>query len=230
MPEAKSVPDRWEIDKRNWSGHARRAERGIPRFAKRHDALRAAHMLEEWSRALEGLEFDEAIDDPMVLAEVDAAGRCVAGTVLSVDLENREVKPGNQRATQVPLVEIQAADASTLLEDDAVIWTSEPSVVGVIRSRTEDTAVIAVSGGHKNGTRLPTVGSPAVFAALSRFGGMSPEDPEHVPWTHGGLDDEIAGAGGGEGADDSPDLTAAELLDLPVVGAVAPDAVPGVVL
>lgn len=236
---AASAPDRWETDKKHWSAHARRAERGIPRFARRHDALRAAHMLEEWSRALEHLEFHEAIDDPMVLAELDAAGRCVSGKVTNIDLENEELKPGNKRETQVPLVEIALAGASTLLVGEAVTWSGATSVKGEIRRMSETTAVIAVMEGHKYGTRLPAPGATAVFAALSTFGGMSPDDPKEVPWTHraadapkapGGSSPEAEDAAPGAAVDGSPDLTPEELLQLPLVGAVGPEAVPAVLL
>lgn len=230
------MPNRWATDRRHWSSHARRAERGIPRFARRHDALRAARMLEEWSRALEHLGFSESIDDPMVLAELDAAGRCVSGTVTRVDLSHKEVKPGNKRATQVPLVEIELAGASTLLVGESLIWSAEPTVEAEIRSIGEQTARLAVLGGHKSGTRLPAPGATAVFAALSVFGGNSPDDPDEVPWTHRAAEDkapaaeEVAHTKDEEDEDGSPDLTAEELQALPTVGVVTPDAVPGVVL
>ena len=232
IPGAPSVPDRWKDDTRAWSAHARRAEHGIPRFARRHDALRAAHMLETWSRALERLAFQEAIDDPLVLAELDAAGRCVSGKVTKVDLTNDELKPGNKRKTQVPLVDVRLAGPSNLLVGDAVIWTGATSVEGELRSIDGTAAQIALMGGHKYGTRLPAQGATAVFAALSTFGGRSPDDPREVPWTHRAAEDPPAPAPttGDLNDDDSPDLSAEALLALPLIGAVGPDAVPGVVL
>jgi hypothetical protein len=87
-------------------------------------------------------------------------------------------------------------------------------------------AQLAVVAGHVHGTRVPTCGSHAAFAALSVFGGGSPEDPEAVPWTH-----RVPEAPEPAAADDgSPDLGVDDLLALPTVGAVGPDAVPGVVL
>lgn len=232
--EAPSVSDRWEMDKRHWGAHARRAERGIPRFARRHDALRAARMLEEWSRALERLEFHRAIDDPLVLAELDAAGRCVSGRVQRLNLDNHEVKAGNKRATQVPLVDVELETASNLLEGDSVIWTTEHKVHGEIRSINSRRASVAILGGHKGGTRLPARGSDVVFAALSTFGGLPPEGPEDVPWTHRppGTDatEGAANPAGDASADGTPDLPPEEILELPLVGQVAADDVPGVVL
>lgn len=226
IPAAAHVAARWETDVREWGRHARRAEHGIPRFAKRHGAIRAAHMLETWSRALEALDFEEAIDDPMILAELDAAGRCVTGKVTNVDLENRELKPGNKNRTQVPLLDLELAGPSLLLVGASVIWTHETGLRAEIREIDEKHVRLAIVAGHAHGTRVPTRGSHVAFAALSVFGGGSPEDPEDVPWTH-----RAPAALEAAGVDDgSPDLSTDDLLALPTVGAVAPDAVPGVVL
>ena len=236
---ARSVPGRWATDVRHWGSHARRCERGIPRFAKRHDALRAAHMLEEWSRALEQLKFQEAIDDPLILAGHDADGRCVSGRVTKVNLDNYEIKPGNVRPTQVPLIEIQVEGKSTLLTDDGVVWTTETGVGGKIRAVDQGKVTIAITEGHKGGTKLPERGAAAVFAALSIFGGNPPDDPRSTPWTHRAPqqpaveDPEYAGGAVAESDvrdDGSPDLSPEELLDMPLVGRIELDAVPGVVL
>jgi hypothetical protein len=151
--------------------------------------------------------------------------------VKSVDLDNREVKPGNKRATQVPILEISLEGSSKLLVEDDIIWTTEVDVKGEVRSIDRNTAVVAVTGGHKFGTRLPKRKQAVIFAALSMFGGNSPDDPQSIPWTHRPPSDlEEAATPADAVADGSPDLTPAELADLPIVGAVEPDDVPGVVL
>jgi hypothetical protein len=230
IPVAGSVASRWETDKRQWGAHALRAEQRIPRFARRHDVLRAAYMMEEWSGALEQLAFHEAIDDPLVLAELDAAGRCVSGKVCEVNLENHEVKPGNKNKTLVPILHIELAGPSTLLVEDSVLWAGKPTVRAEIRSIDEGKAVLAVLSGHKHGALLPARGSTAVFAAMSTFGGQSPTGPDEVPWTHRVAEEAIEPDDVGEADDGSPDLSAGELLGLPVVGVIGSDAVPGVVL
>jgi hypothetical protein len=232
IPAAPSVGERWAKDLRHWTSHALRSEKSIPRFAKRHDAIRAAHMLEEWSRALEALEFQETLDDPLIMAEIDAAGRCVTGKVTKIDTDNSEVKPGNKRRTQVPLVYVALAGASNLLPGEDVVWSGDSRVEAEVRTIDEKRALVAILAGHVGGSRLPSMGDQALFAALSTFGGRPPRDPEETPWTHR-LAEEVAG--GGDGApdaagDDSPDMTAAELAEAPVVGAVAPGDVPEVLL
>lgn len=230
LPQAPTVAERWANDIRGWTSHAWRARRGIPRFARRHDARRAAQMLEQWSKALEKLEFDEALDDPMVLAEHDAAGRCVIGTVLDCDVDNYEVKPGNKNQTLVPLLTIELAGPTRLLPGEHVVWTGWRSGWSAeLRSVKGRKAVLAVLQGHKSGERLPQVGDLARFAALSVFGGLSPDEPEQVPWTHRPADPPTTDEGSSAG-DDSPDLSVDELAQLPVLGAVPPGDEPEVVL
>lgn len=240
IPEAASVGSRWGRDIRSWSGHARRAQKGIPRFARRPDAIRAAKMLETWSSALDELEANEAFDDPLVLAELDARGRCVMGSVTSIVTVNKEIKPGNKNATMVPLVEVALAGPTRLLRDEEVVWAAERSVAAEIRSVDDANTVLAVMSGHKSGTRLPAVGDAVAFVALSVFGGMSPTDPQSVPWTHrpggdGSSTSELVGevvgysdeSGEGDGV---PDLPPSELAGMQIVGQVGPEDVPAVVL
>jgi hypothetical protein len=232
IPAAPSVERRRLADLEEWSSHAFRAQRGPPRFARRHDAVRAARSLEKWSRALEQLDFEEAMDDPMVLADVDARGECLSGPVSELDLENREVKPGNSRATQVPLVTLKLEGQHRLLRGDNVRWTADSNVHGVVRllDAKAKSAQIAVLGGHNRGTRVPQVGDFAVFTTLATFGGPAPDNPEGIPWTHRPKaervqEDEASPTVEEEG---TPDLPTDELAERPVLGLVPPGDVPGV--
>ena len=237
IPEAAHVPDRWSQDIRLWSSHARRAQRGIPRFSRRHDARRAAQLLEVWSRALEALEYEEALDDPLVLAELDAAGRCVVGKVRKVNADHREIKPGNKKATAVPLVEITLDEPTRLLPGETVLWSHNDKVTALLRSVDDKRVELAVMGGHNRGENLPRVGNRVLFAALAIFGGGSPDDPEDVPWTHRAAESnptlpesapDLASVGGPP--DEAPDLGIEELAALPLVGVVPAGDVPEVVL
>lgn len=232
IPEAAHVPERWSRDLREWSGYARRASHAIPRFKRRHDPERAARMLESWSDALQRLEYEEALDDPLVMAELDAGGGCITGVVTEADLQNKEVKPGKKRSTQVPLVTLDLEGATRLLPGDTVVWTADARVHAVVREVDGQEVVLAIMGGHVRGERVPPVGSSTVFAAISVFAGRPPRGPEHVPWTHSPGRGRSAPQNGRQAdtPDESPDMSDEELAELPVVGAVAPGEVPGVVL
>ena len=188
---------------------------------------------------MDELNANEAFDDPLVLAELDSQGRCVMGSVTTVITVNKEIKPGNVRATMVPLIEVELAGPTRLLPGESVVWAAERSVTAVIRSVDDDRPVLAVMGGHKSGTNLPSVGEVAAFVALSVFGGLPPQDPKSVPWTHrpggdGSSTSELLGEQAGfsrdtSAVDGSPDLSSDELAELPIVGQVDPGEIPAVV-
>lgn len=236
---AKSVSRRWENDVREWSDHARRAEQGIPRFARRHDALRAARTLQRWSSAQDALETDRAFDDPLVMADLDADGRCITGTVIAIDAANKEVKPGNKRQSRVPLIELELTAPTRLLEDEVVRWTGDRRIKCVVRAvdRTNElpTATLAVTQQVKAfDDEAWSVGRELMFVGLDPWEGMDPWGPDEVPWTHRDeaedTTSDLAGqASSGDGATDgSPDLAVTELAALPLLGDVPPDAEPEV--
>jgi len=232
---AASVSDRWANDVYEWGAHARRSSTGIPRFARRHNPLRAAATLQRWSSAAEELETDQAFDDPLILARLDAAGRCVTGDMASIDLDNKEIKPGGKNRSSVPLIELKLTAPTRLLAGEVVRWADDRRVKGELRAVDDDSLTVAVTGGVKAlGEACVGLGDEMVFAGLDPWGGQNPWAPDEVPWTHRPTTSELAGddsadpaAGAGDG---SPDMTTAELAEIPIVGAVGPADVPGVLL
>lgn len=231
---AASVTKRWADDVREWGDHARRSATAIPIFARRHDALRAAMTLQRWSSAAEALEVDQAFDDPLVMARLDADGRCVTGTVTTIDWDHREVKPGQKNRTKVPLIELDLTAPTRLLAGDLVRWTADRKVKGVVREIGGSTATVALAGGVKLfEAALPADGDAAMFVGLDPWEGRDPWTPDDVPWTHRPTTSELTEADAADAdapEDGTPDLTAAELAAIPVVGTVGPEGEPGVVL
>lgn len=229
---APSVSERWATDVREWSDHARRSTRGIPRFARRHDALRAARTLQRWSSAAEALETQQAFDDPMIMARLDAEGRCVTGVVVSIDTDHREIKPGGKNRTRVPLVELSLSAPTRLLAGEVVRLTVDSDVKGVLRAIDGSSATVAVVGGIKAfDASGVAIGEESVFVGLDPWGGPDPWAPDEVPWTHRETTSELAGDAAGDPSagsdDDSPDLSLDDLAAIPIVGAVGPDDEPG---
>lgn len=228
IPPASGVAERWRTDERSWTSHAIRASKGIPRFARRHDPLRAARALQQWSAAAERLETQKAFDDPLVLARLDAEGRCITGVVESLDTQNSEVKPGNSRRSSVPLIDIRLTGPTQLLVGERTRLVDDKRVAAVVRNRNGDLVRLAVMEAAKAfGEAQVTPGDEIVFAGLDPWEGQDPWGPDEVPWTHrnedGPTDDSAP-------PDDSPDMTLSELAELPIVGIVDPDDVSGVVL
>ena len=230
IPEAASVEKRYNSDLHDWTRYCWRARHGLPRFKVRHDALLAAEKLEEWSHALQELEVDSAFDDPLILAELDAQGLCIRGTVAKCDLANHEVKPGNKRRTQVPLITIKIDGPIRLLVGGRVTWVEERKVKAEIRKIPDPgdkgTVELALLQGHGKGTRTPRKGSEVIFVALEAFAGRAPETPDQVPWTHRAQEEDNSQ----EDVKDTPDMTADEILRRPLVGIRKPDEIPPVVL
>ena len=233
---AASVAGRWATDLFDWSAHARRCTKGIPRFARRHDPLRAAETLQRWSSAAEALETDQAFDDPLVLARLDAEGRCVTATVSSIDWANREVKPGNVNRSRVPLVEMSLTAPTRMLAGEVVRLTDDRRVRGQLREIDTSSATVAIIDGARAFDDLGvSAGSEAVFVGLDPWGGQDPWAPDEVPWTHReATTSDLAGDASDDptaGADDgSPDMTLDDLASIPIVGVLSPDDEPGVVL
>lgn len=227
IPEAASVASRATADRRRWGTYIWRANQGIPRFSRRHTPLRAAQLIEEWSHAAEHLEADEAFDDPLVMAELDAAGRCIIGKISTVDLDNREVKPGNKNATQVPLITVKLAGPTRLLPGDAITWAAERKVTGVVRKVDSLRVTVALMGGHNYGKLCPGSGDSVLFVDLQPFGGGAPERQDDVPWTHKMPEDAPRRITSEESG---PNLSPTEIAALPVADLSDPSLVPGVVL
>lgn len=231
---AAGVTGRWQTDKYEWSAHARRCQRGIPRFARRHDPLRAARALQRWTSAADALEMQQAFDDPLIMARLDADGRCATGDVLAIDWNNREVKPGGKNRTKVPLVELALTAPTRLLRDEIVRWTEDQRVKGVVRSVDSASMTIAVTNGMKALVDASVAtGAEMLFVNLNPWEGRDPWAPDEVPWTHRApTTSDLAGESSLGGGDDdgSPDMTLDELGALPIVGVVDPDDEPGVVL
>lgn len=231
---AASVAARWANDIYEWGAHAKRAKTGIPMFARRHDALRAAASLQRWSAAAEELETAQAFDDPMIMARLDAEGRCVTGAITNVDAQNKEIKPGNQRATRVPLVELSLTGDTRLLAGEVVRWVGDKKIKGKVRSVGDGAAVVAITDQVKAfDTYAWPPGAEVMFVGLDPWEGPNPWGPDEIPWTHKeATTTELAGeAEPGDGSTDgSPDMSPDELAEIVVVGAVAPGAEPGVVV
>jgi hypothetical protein len=241
IPPAATVQQRWDNDLREWGAYCRRGDQGIPTFSRRHSPLMAARRLETWTKALENLEADEAFDDPMVMAAFDADGQCLFGETTFVDTDNREVKPGRIRASQLPLVTLELDAPTRLLPGTVLVWTADRRVEAEVRTvppaGSPGEAVVAIMGGHKNGTRLPRLGDNTSFVTLNPFQGRPPGEPSEVPWTHraaaeplGSVDDTGEADRSTAEADGSPDMTPDQLAGLPTLGTPGLDEVPGVVL
>lgn len=228
IPEAPSVAARWTADRVDWTRHCQRCDAGIPRFKRRHDRVQAIRNLGKWSHALDTVPLQEAYDDPLVMAELDATGHCVSGMVKKVE-ETRRIKPGNVRPTPTPVITIKTDGRTSLLPGTSVAWAANGKVIGAIDSvpaiGTDGLVKIAILKGDNRGTIVPGVGERVVFVDAIPTD-IRPTWPSATSWVTDETPDPSSSAASGDG---SPDLTVDQLLSLPPRGDVELESIPGVV-
>ncbi|ONH29520.1 hypothetical protein [Pseudofrankia asymbiotica] len=198
LPEAASVPRRWERDRARFSSYyayLRDEDGGLPQ-ARRDGAVAAARRLAVLERELATYEADRAFDDPLVFANHRVTGEAFVGTVIAAE---RDRRIANERGTLVtrPVVEVLTGDPVRLAIGTKVCSPARASQVGVVTSLEPVAGGLSVSlelSGGMGRAKVPPPGSvPEVGEAISytsvlpdgAFSAALPA-PEDTPWTHGG--------------------------------------------
>jgi hypothetical protein len=70
------------------------------------------------------LEAQEKVTDPLALIDEVLVGKAISGRVTDVDATNKEVRPGNKRATVVPVVTLEC-DRDCLVPEGRLLWWTE---------------------------------------------------------------------------------------------------------
>jgi hypothetical protein len=185
FPEGATVPQRWTDDRQAYTEQLDWIDGGGRRRA-RDSARRAARLRLRLEGAQARLEAQEAVDDPLVLADYELVGKAVTGTVVAVDMSHRE--PGPRRQVQRPLITLESVEPSSMPMGKTLWWTADPGRVGgVLRDITPSQAggsriTIMITSGMR-GT-LPALGARAGFSVLTPRQGPSLPLPQTLPWTH----------------------------------------------
>ncbi|HZG04838.1 MAG TPA: hypothetical protein VE546_14910 [Streptomyces sp.] len=211
LPPGAHVADRWKRDRWSYTAHRDRLRAGEPPQPRRDDAVTAARKLAARETAQAELAAQEALDDPLVMAERRLAGEAFAGEVVEVEMAYSEGK----RPMPRPLVTVRTDDRPHLEEGTRVHRALEGgrSQPGVFTdSPAPGLFTVRLTGGMGRG-KVPDAGSVpekgetvcwTLFEHAPR-GGPDLPDPEETPWTHGGPPD--------PDAVDAPDpVTAEDLL------------------
>ncbi|AUG77344.1 hypothetical protein CFP65_2515 [Kitasatospora sp. MMS16-BH015] len=196
LPRAAHLAERWESDRWSYTGHRDRLAAGEPPQPKQDDAVTAARKLAQREREQTRVDVQEALDDPLAMAEYRLAGEAFSGAVEEVvpeyDTTGRSPKPR-------PLVTVRTAD-----RPHADLGREVHRVGGPTAQRAE---IVAVTGGEGGGSlvtvrvlsgmgrkkepepgSLPEPGETVTFTLFElapRQSAPLPE-PEETPWTHGG--------------------------------------------
>lgn len=192
LPEAAHVADRWKRDRWSYTGHRDQVRAGEPPQPKQDDAVTAARKLASRETAQALLDAQQALDDPLVMADRRLAGAAFVGVVSAVEMAYSEGRVPRPR----PLVTVHTDD-QPLLEEGGTVYRALPDG----RTQTAEftgygvdhSPVLRLTGGMGRG-KVPEPGSvPAVGDRLcctlfehAPRGGPELPDPERTPWTHGG--------------------------------------------
>ena len=208
LPEAAHVPERWTGDRWSYTAHRDRLAAGEPPQPVQDDAVTAARKLAQREREQTTVGVQEALDDPLAMAEHRLAGEALAGVVVGVELE---YDTSRKTAKPRPLVTIRTADRLHADPGQELHRAGSPKpqkaeLVAVgpagshqpLRSPSEPAGVAGtvtvrlLNGmGRKKEPDPGTVPAPGdqvcftTFELTARQSAPLPE-PEDTPWTHGG--------------------------------------------
>ncbi|MFI9275949.1 hypothetical protein ACIGXM_35435 [Kitasatospora sp. NPDC052896] len=193
LPPAAHLPERWESDRWSYTGHRDRLAAGEPPQPRRDDAVTAARKLAQREREQVRVEVQEALDDPLAMAERRLAGEAFSGVVVELvpdwDTSGRSPRPR-------PLLTVRTTDRPHADPGREVHRAGGPAAqkAEIIAADPAD-GLITVRVLNGMGRRkepepgsLPEVGERVTFTLFELTARQSAPlpDPEDTPWTHGG--------------------------------------------
>jgi hypothetical protein len=192
LPEGERVAERFKRDRWSYTGHRDRVRTGEPPQPRRDDAVTAAAKLAVRELAQARLEAQEALDDPLLMAERRLTGEAFAGEVVEVEMACSDGK----RPMPRPLVTLRTGDRPHLSEGGKVHRTMDEgarqSAEFVTSSGPGLVTLRLVNGMGRSKEPAPgTVPEPGDRLCWTLFdhaprGGPELPDVEDTPWTHGG--------------------------------------------
>ncbi|MCH6160453.1 hypothetical protein [Streptomyces marispadix] len=194
LPEGGHVAERFKRDRWSYTAHRDRVRGGEPPQPRRDDAVTAAAKLAQREREQARLEAQEAVDDPLVMAERRFAGEAFAGEVTAVEMAYSEGK----RQMPRPLV--------TLRTDDRPHLAAGAKAHRILAEGARQSAEFAGEDEHEPGLvtlrltsgmgrgkepapgTVPEKGDRLCWTLFEHSPRGGPELPEveDTPWTHGG--------------------------------------------
>ncbi|WP_042410983.1 hypothetical protein [Streptacidiphilus carbonis] len=193
LPAAAHLPERWEGDRWSYTSHRDRIAAGEPPQPVRDDAVTAARKLAQREREQTRLDIQEALDDPLAMAEHRLSGEAMAGVVVEVepayDTTGRTPKPR-------PLVTLRTddrphGDAGRELYRAGGPAAQKAELVSADPASGLVTVRLLNGMGRKKEPEPGSVPEPGeqvcftLFELTARQSAPLPE-PEDTPWTHGG--------------------------------------------
>ncbi|QPP08694.1 hypothetical protein G4Z16_22385 [Streptomyces bathyalis] len=203
LPEGEHVAERFKRDRWSYTAHRDRVRAGEPPQPRRDDAVTAAAKLAQREREQARLEAQEALDDPLVMAERRFSGEAFAGEVVSVEMAYSEGK----RAMPRPLVTVRTQDRPHLgdgVKAHRVMDEGARQSAEFVRKDDREPGLVTLrlTGGMGRGKEpapgtVPEEGERLCWTLFEHAprGGPGLPEVEDTPWTHGGPPAEPVSAG-----------------------------------
>jgi hypothetical protein len=210
LPEGERVAERFKRDRWSYTAHRDRVRSGESPQPRRDDAVTAAAKLAQREREQTRLEAQEALDDPLVMAERRFAGEAFTGEVTAVEMAYAEGK----RAMPRPLVTLRTEDRPHLgggVKAHRVLDEGARQSAEFVREDELEPGLVTLrlTSGMGRGKEpapgtVPEKGERLCWTLFEHAPRGGPELPEveDTPWTHGGPPAEpiAAGTSGASGA------------------------------
>jgi len=187
-PEAQYVEERWAEDCRYYRDKLAYIQIG-GRFSARTRPKAAAGEFISKEAALEQLQAQEAIADPLKMMPFFAKDQAVLGQVVSLDLEHREAVNGYNRRR--PRLVLALNDICRMPPGTKLWWTGYPQGnawdLREIISPTSTGELYRFVLVHENqnpDAPRPEVGQNAIFSVLNLENQYRMRLPQDTPWTH----------------------------------------------
>jgi hypothetical protein len=188
--EAPSVGERVQADRLAYAQqmHWMATDQNGGRLRTRTNTRGAALHLSRLEQRNATLQAQEAIDDPVRMIPARLRGRAVAGAVVAVNDQRRELSTSGRRL-QRPSVVLRSQEPCLVPVGTKLWWTDHPAdrewVVTAVTphgSGSQVTLVLQTSTIPEGG--LPLVGNDATFSIFNFKNDYVLHLPQQAPWTH----------------------------------------------
>ena len=147
----------------------------------------AAMRLNEYERAKARLEAEEAIDDPLRMVPVLLSGQAIAGDVVRLDINRRELI--NNKHCKRPSATLRTTEPCMMPCGTEIWWTKVPSgrewiVASVTGNGAGSEVTLVLQTNRMPDAGLPCLGERVCFSQLNTREQTEVYLPSETPWTH----------------------------------------------
>ena len=192
LPEGERVAERFKRDRWSYTAHRDRVRSGEPPQPRRDDAVTSAAKLAVREQAQARLEAQEALDDPLVMAERRLTGEAFAGEVVEVEMAWSD----GRRPMPRPLVTLRTTDRPHLSEGGRVHRAVDEGArqsAEFVSGHGPGLVTLRLTNGMGRSKEpapgtVPEQGESLCWTLFEHAprGGPGLPEVEDTPWTHGG--------------------------------------------